>query len=202
LRLFRASLTRKDRLDSGRRSVISGHKALFTKPGHEKPARGTRRTASENSRGSRHAPGERRAPYTLKGVVLRLKQSRCSRSSRPCCPLAGGASGLACAQSRLHRLFLSLAHSSAAPVSGPPRPLCISPHPQHPSHSSYASLEFRRTVCSSLSSQEVGEHGPLAEHLLAAGDDAHVRLDRSHARGDEDARADIDHAHPVHPHGA
>ena len=68
---------------------------------------------------------------TAVGGVLRLKQSRFSRSSRPGCSLAGGASGLACAQSRLHRLFLSLAHSSAAPVSGPPPPLCISPHPQH-----------------------------------------------------------------------
>ena len=82
--------TRKDRLDSGCRSVISGHKALFTKPGHEKHARGTRRTASESSRGSRHAPGKRRAPYTLKGVALTAGHATPRNLDRPALPGAHG----------------------------------------------------------------------------------------------------------------
>lgn len=37
----------------------------------------------------------------------------------------------------LHSLYTGLAHNPGGPVSGPPRPLCTSPHPQQASHASY-----------------------------------------------------------------
>jgi len=98
-------------------------------------------------RGARHlgAPGTLTRPVSSsprrRWWGVERQAAGAHRPKPPASPLRGARPERACAQCGRHGLCTGLAHSSAAPVSVPPRHLCTSPHPQQAFYSPGLGLE-------------------------------------------------------------